>query len=288
MREIAIIGATASGKSAKALQMAEEQDGYILSIDSLSIYREIDILSAKPLKEELERVRHFGVDEIFPNEEFNVNIFIQLYNRAKERAVESDKDLFIVGGTSFYLKTLLTGLSTIPEISEDVQGRTKELLENPQDAWKFLNSRDNLWASRVKSSDRYRLEKALHILFETGKTPSIWFEQNPPQPIISNQIEIWNIDIERQLLRDRILKRTESMLEMGLIDEVKYLLSKYGRDINPAKAIGFKETIDFLDGNISTTEELVQLISTHTAQLAKRQTTFNRTQFRDFNIKSID
>jgi tRNA dimethylallyltransferase len=288
LREIAIIGATASGKSAKALQMAEEQDGYILSIDSLSIYREIDILSAKPLKEELERVRHFGVDEIFPNEEFNVNIFIQLYNRAKERAVESDKDLFIVGGTSFYLKTLLTGLSTIPEISEDVQGRTKELLENPQDAWKFLNSRDNLWASRVKSSDRYRLEKALHILFETGKTPSIWFEQNPPQPIISNQIEIWNIDIERQLLRDRILKRTESMLEMGLIDEVKYLLSKYGRDINPAKAIGFKETIDFLDGNISTTEELVQLISTHTAQLAKRQTTFNRTQFRDFNIKSID
>ena len=285
LKEVAIIGATASGKSALALKQAKESDSYILSIDSLSVYKEIDIVSAKPSKLELKRVKHFGIDEIYPNMKFDVTLFIALYKKVKSEAIKNGKNLIIVGGTSFYLKTLFTGLSKMPEISLKSKENVKDLMLDISTAYEYLRDRDLEYANIIKPTDKYRLEKALDILLETETPPSIWFQENPPKPILNHNIPIVNITIERSSLIKKIENRTNIMIKSGLIDEVKSLVQKYGEEINPIKAIGIRETLAYLNGEIKSIKELSELISIHTRQLAKRQTTFNRTQFK--NLKSI-
>ena len=290
MREIAIIGATASGKSNLAFDMAKREDSYILSIDSLSVYKEIDIVSAKPSKEMLSQIHHFGINEISPNQSFNVVTFIEFYYRAKKIAEEEQKNLIIVGGTSFYLKSLLTGISSLPQISSETTNRRNQLLQDIKSGWEFLYKYDSEYALKIGKNDRYRLEKAIDILLETGETPTVWFQTNRPKPIISNEIDIINISVDRDSLRKKIKNRTEKMFKSGVIDEVAHLINKYGKQIQPIKAIGIKEIVQYLNGEIENIDEVKELITIHTSQLAKRQTTFNRTQFKEFNIieKKID
>ncbi len=120
MKELALIGPTASGKSDLALRLALEHNAYILSLDSLSIYKEINIASAKPSKEELSQVDHFGIDLIYPDEAFSVGIFARLYKEIKLRCEKEEKNLIIVGGSSFYLRTLIQGLSVIPDYTDAI------------------------------------------------------------------------------------------------------------------------------------------------------------------------
>ena len=122
IKQLAIIGPTASGKSDLAIKIALQIDAYILSIDSLIIYKEIDIVSAKPSREELNAVRHFGIDVLNPDDYFSVDIFIDLYQEVLEECKKDSKNLIIVGGTSFYLKSLVQGLSSLPNITNDVKG----------------------------------------------------------------------------------------------------------------------------------------------------------------------
>ncbi len=278
MEQLAIIGPTASGKSALAIEVALKKDAYILSIDSLAIYKEADIVSAKPSKEELASVRHFGIDELFINEYFSVEIFIGLYERVVRQCKEDNRSLVIVGGTSFYLKSLLEGLSVVPSLNEEQQRNLQQRLADPQAAYAFLKAKDPHYMGRIEPNDRYRIEKALHIYEATGMAPSEWFKANPPRPVIK-ELDIYEIAVEKDVLRRRIEKRTQVMLQAGLIDEVCALEQKYTREPNPMKAIGIKETLAYLDGKVDR-RELEELITVHTAQLAKRQRTFNRSQFK--------
>ncbi len=277
MKQLAIIGPTASGKSDLAIKIALKTDAYILSIDSLSIYKEIDIVSAKPSKEELSLVKHFGIDEIYPNEHFSVDIFIELYKKVAKKCKEEKKNLVIVGGTSFYLKSLIEGLSPLPNITKKVQKTVKEKLKSLQEYYDFLLLKDKKYMQKITPNDSYRIEKAALIYEASQLTPTEWFRQNPPKPIIE-ELTIFNIDVSRDILRKRIEQRTQKMLEMGLIDEVCFLEQKYTRKPNAMGSIGVVEVLDYLDGKVNK-EEMLSLISTHTAQLAKRQQTFNRTQF---------
>jgi len=265
---IAIIGPTASGKSDLAIEFALKKGYEILSLDSLSIYKEIDIASAKPSKEELNLVKHYGIDEIYPNEKFDVMKFIEIYEKIK------DKKIIIVGGTSFYLKAMLTGISKMPKISEEIKKEAKKY------NWNFLEKIDKEYALKIKPQDSYRISKAIEIYLATNTPPSLYFKQNPPKPIIKN-IQIYEIAIDRNLLRKRIQLRTEKMFKKGLIDEVAYLESKYRDKRLPAlKAIGIKEVLDYFDGKY-TKDRLKEKIITNTARLAKRQQTFNKTQFKN-------
>ena len=138
----------------------------------------------------------------------------------------------------------------------------------------------------INSNDKYRIEKALLIYKASKLTPSKWFKNNPPKPIIKN-LDIYNIDVEREILRDRIKTRTSKMLEAGILDEVCYLEQKYTRLPNSMGSIGIVEVLEFLDGKV-TQEKMLENISTHTAQLAKRQQTFNRTQFKNITSTPLD
>ena len=277
MKQIAIIGPTASGKSDLAIKIAQQTNSYILSIDSLSIYKEIDIVSAKPSKDELSLVKHFGIDEIYPNQHFSVEIFIQLYKDVVATCKADNKNLIIVGGTSFYLKTLLDGLSVLPDIDEKTSLHVKQKLKSLNECYNFLHSLDKTYMEKISPNDSYRIEKAM-LIYEASKiTPTKWFKQNPPKPIIKN-LDIFNIDVKRDILRKRIELRTSKMFNMGLIDEVAYLEQKYTRKPNAMSSIGIVEVLEYLDNKVSQ-KQMLQNISTHTAQLAKRQQTFNKTQF---------
>lgn len=286
MKQLAIIGPTASGKSDLAIKIAQKIDAYILSIDSLSIYKEIDIVSAKPSKEELAQVKHFGVDLLQPDEYFSVNIFIDLYREVLKSCQRDKKNLIIVGGTSFYLKSLVEGISKLPDISQDIEQTVEKKLKNLQKSYEMLHKIDPQYMQNISPADSYRIEKALLIYEASSITPTEWFKQNPPQPVVSN-LPIFNIDVSRDVLRERIISRTAKMLKIGLIDEVAYLERKYTRLPHAMGSIGIVEVLDFFDGKV-TLEEMLELISTHTAQLAKRQQTFNKTQFKDIKSAQLE
>ena len=280
-KELAVIGTTASGKSALALRLAQEFSAAILSLDSLSVYKEINIASAKPTPDEIALAPHFGIDEIYPNEPFSAGLFFKIYERAKEFAERLDRPLIIVGGSGFYLKAMLSGLT--PEVPKCAVPRNDEIYE-------LARKIDPEFAEKFSQSDSYRLEKWYQIYAFSGAKPSEWLAKNTAAPVIKN-LPIFEILLDTRELRERIVLRTRNMLQAGLLDEAKFLFEKYGDQnfseisapkISPCKplnSIGLKECGRFLRGEILSERELENLISTHTAQLAKRQRTFNRSQF---------
>ncbi|WP_169763571.1 tRNA (adenosine(37)-N6)-dimethylallyltransferase MiaA [Campylobacter mucosalis] len=269
MRELAIIGTTASGKSAVAIELASEFNGVILSLDSLALYKHIDIASAKPSKSELWAVRHFGIDVIEPNDSFSVGAFFEIYKHSKEIAKKENKTLIITGGSGFYLKAMLSGLS--PDVPK---------CDTPDNAqiYDLVTKIDPDFAIKVSQNDTYRLQKWFQIYKFCATKPSKWLKDNTKEPLIKS-LEIYEILWDADELRERIKLRTDQMLDDGLIDEADWLFKRYGKELKPFSSIGLKECMEFFDGKISTKDELRELISTHTAQLAKRQRTFNRSQF---------
>ncbi len=277
MKEIAILGATASGKTGLAIEIAKEVDANILSLDSLSIYKEVDIVSAKPTIQEREGIQHFGIDELYLDENFSVVTFFDMYKKAKEVSLKEGKHLIIVGGTSFYLKSMIDGLSVKLSVSEETKEKIAKQLLDLDSAYINIQKLDSIYAAKISSSDNYRIEKWYEIYYESGKIATEYFTQNEKKSIITD-IPIFDILIEREVLREKIRQRTTLMIEDGLIDEIFYLEKKYGRIPTPMGAIGIKETLLYLDGKIDK-KELHEWITIHTAQLAKRQETFNKSQF---------
>lgn len=302
MQTFAILGGSGSGKTALSLEIASHYDCAILSLDSLSIYQEIDIASAKPSLEERKGIVHFGIDILSPKESQNVYNFIYEYYRAKKFCENHKKHLLIVGGTGFYLKSLIVGLSPAPKLTLleklEIESKIKNL-GNLNEQYRYLHTLDSTYANKIKPQDSYRITRALEIYFTTYMAPSIYFANNPPKPILDSY-KIFEITINRESLKSKISIRTQEMLKRGLLGEVQMLISRYGMQHQWVKSIGIKEALEYLkyqnlldftqnaENNtppkpqsppITSLESLRDSISTHTAQLAKRQTTFNKTQF---------
>ncbi|HIO90166.1 MAG TPA: tRNA (adenosine(37)-N6)-dimethylallyltransferase MiaA [Campylobacterales bacterium] len=277
MKQIAIIGATASGKTALSIEMAQKYDAYILSLDTLSIYKEVDIVSAKPTIDERAGIKHFGIDEIYLDESFSVIEFFKIYERAKQECEAKNKNLIIVGGSSFYLKSLINGLSSNLNISKEVREKSKEKLKNLSEAYSFIKEKDFEYSKKISQSDSYRIEKWYEIFLSQNIVPTKFFLINKKKSLI-NSIKVFNIELSKDKLRDRIKLRTNLMIKNGLIDEVYYLEKRYGRNHIAMRSIGLIETLKYLDGKL-TIRELEEQITLHTIQLAKRQTTFNKSQF---------
>jgi len=277
MIEIALLGATASGKSALAIEVAKEVGANILSLDSLSIYKEVDIVSAKPTLDEREGITHFGIDEITLDEYFSAATFFQLYKKAKETSKAEGKHLIIVGGTSFYLKSMIEGLSSKLTPSKETIQKVEDTCKNLNSAYSFIEKKDSLYAKKISYHDSYRIGKWYETYLESGLIASEYFAKNQKESVLKN-IPVYDIMIDREKLRNRISQRTAIMIELGVINEVFNLEKKYTRVPSPMKAIGIIECLSYLDGKIDK-KELHNLISIHTAQLAKRQETFNKSQF---------
>lgn len=277
MKTIAILGPTASGKTALSIDLALEYDAIILSLDSLSIYTHIDIASAKPPLAERHGIVHFGIDVILPNEHFDVTMFFELYSQAKLYALSHKKNLIIVGGTGFYLKAMMEGLSLRPELSLHVKTVIAQKLLDLESSYALICEHDPLYAQKIASNDRYRIEKWLEIFIATQRTPSDYLHSEK-QPALLKDALLFEIETPKDSLIQRVQKRTRLMFEQGLIEEIFHLEKNYSRAPQCMKAIGIKEVLDYFDG-MYTLKELEEKISTHTLQLAKRQRTFNASQF---------
>lgn len=262
--EFALIGTTASGKTAIANALAKEFKAVILSLDSLCVYKEINIASAKPSPFEIESLNYFGVNLLSVKEHFNVALFMKEYEKAREFAKKNNKILILVGGTSFYLKAMIDGLSE--KIEE------KEIFLSNDEIYKLLKKVDPNF--KIEKNDTYRLKKWMNIYKTTKEVPSEFLARSKKTGVLKD-IAIYELIWEKEFLRKRIEKRTQEMLNSGLIDEAKNLFTHFDNNLKALKSIGLKECKEYLDGKINL-KELELLITTHTAQLAKRQRIFNK------------
>ncbi len=243
----------------------------ILSLDSLCIYRQIDIASAKPSKEQLREIRHFGVNLIYPNEYFSVGEFIKEYAAAQAFAGRSGAPLIITGGSGFYLKAMLSGLAPkVPDFKSEISN---------DEIYTLALRIDPEFAAKLSAADSFRLKKWLSIYKFCGEAPSKFLRENTAPPVISD-IKIFEIEAPKQWLAGRIEVRTKAMFERGLLEEAEFLFARYGSECRALGCIGLKECGQLLRGQISRAQ-CEQLVSLHTVQLAKRQRTFNRSQFAD-------
>jgi len=174
LKQLALIGSTASGKTALAVKLAQKMDAYVLSLDSLAIYKEIDIVSAKPTEEERGGIRHFGIDVLYPNEPFDVTTFATLYQKALQQCHADAKHLVIVGGTSFYLKMLLEGISDIPSIDAMTNEKIARLMIHPDKTYDMLYRHDPTYMKQMNSLKRWCVLIFKHLkrcLFDVGVVP---------------------------------------------------------------------------------------------------------------------
>jgi tRNA dimethylallyltransferase len=273
---IAIVGPTGAGKSDLAMHLARECSGEIVSCDSLQVYRGLDVGSAKASAAERAEVPHHLLDVVDPDQPFSAADYMHLA-RATIREISGRARLpIVVGGTGLYLRALLQGLFPGPSRSEPLRRRFDSLADRfgDQRLWRFLRGVDPAAAGRISPSDRVRVVRALEVFWTTGKSLSA-HHQSGSEPLRGFRTLIVGLDPGREQLRKRIEARTRAMLEQGLLDEVRGLVERYGSDIRPLQAIGYKQVLSELRGQMSECErDIVRA----TLRFAKRQRTWFRHQ----------
>lgn len=262
---IVICGATATGKSALALEIAQKLDTFIISADSRQVYRDFDIGTAKPSLEEQNLVPHYLVDICHPQEMLTV---AQYQSYAQEIMVHSASIPLMVGGTGLYIKSITKGLK-IPPVAPQPQLRSQLNKYSQKERYDFLQKIDPVSCQKIHPHDETRTIRALEVYYVTGKPISTQQGENPPSyPILH-----LGLGCERNYLRERIATRTQQMLAMGLIEETEFLSDKYGIDLPLLNTLGYAEIKQYLRGEISLSEAQ-DLIVIHTCQFAKRQQTW--------------
>lgn len=270
-RLITICGATATGKSGVAVEVADRLKSSILSADSRQVYREFDIGTAKPTKSDRASVPHHLIDICDPTE----TITLAEYQQQAQKII-ADVDfrvsppLLLVGGTGLYIKSIVKGLK-IPRVAPMPELRSQLADLGQSQCYAMLQQVDRPAAEKIHLNDSVRTLRALEVFYVTGRSISEQQGENPPKyPIL--QI---GLDCEMDVLGDRIKQRTEQMLERGWLAEVEYLWKKYGCDLPLLNTLGYQEIKQYLAGDI-TLEEAKQLTILHTRQFAKRQRTWFR------------
>lgn len=297
---ILILGVTASGKSRLAFDLAKSIDGEIISIDSMKVYRRMDIGTAKPSAEARARIIYHLLDVVEPSESFSVASFLDLANHAVEQIKNRNKPVIAVGGTALYIKALLYGLFEGPGNNEKIRAELKQLAEKKgfQNLYHQLQQIDPAAAERIHPNDSKRIIRALEVFHLTGKPISTFqkqWEQNSsekhkPQCSTTGKIDEWTIiglRREKELERKRINSRVKKMIDDGLVDEVKSLLSEEKPLSEQARcAIGYAEIINYINGKTKL-DEAIELIKKNTRRLAKGQRTWFKT-FKNVNWLDIE
>ena len=270
---IVISGATASGKSSVAMQIAKIFNGAIINADSLQIYRDLPILSAQPSAENLIEIEHFLYGILDSKQKISVGIWLKMVAEIVEKIQQENKIPIIVGGNGMYISKLIDGINEIPEIDEKFRLQAQNLYAEIGHE-KFQNNFGN-----SKIIDKQKLLRACEVFLQTGKKIE-FFQQQPKKKLLENQKFIHlNLNPSRQEIYKNCDERFGKMLENNAIKEVENYLKNIG-DLNSPiiNTLGFKEISDFLDKKISC-EEMQKLASQKTRNYAKRQLTWFRHQF---------
>jgi tRNA dimethylallyltransferase len=282
-RMILIFGQTASGKGRLAFELARQIGAEIISIDSMKVYRRMDIGTAKPSTEMRQQVKYYLIDVVEPSEVFSAGKFLQMAHSAIEKIKSAGKPVIAAGGTAMYIKALLYGLFEGPGSDERVREQLKMQIatEGLPALYAELSRVDPLAARRISRNDAKRIIRALEVYRISGEPISGLQQQNWACPY-KGQWKIIGIRSQKADANHRINMRVKRMMEQGLVEEVRSLLAE-DKPLSPQArcAIGYAEIIDCLAGR-SSLDEAVEKIKINTRRFAKGQRTWFKT-FRDVN-----
>ena len=270
---IYITGPTASGKSAVAIELAKLIDTEIISMDSMSIYRRMNIGTAKPTLSEQQGIRHHLIDIREPNEEYSVADYCKDATEIAEKLRSANKTPLFVGGTPLYLKAMIRGFFDGPPGDETVRAKLQRFHESGGNLHARLEAIDSESAQRLHPNDVRRLIRAIEVYEITGK-PISSFQTQFDEPSNQMRQNVFVIYWDRVSLNRRIDMRVDSLFEQGFLDEAKSLFAE-PMSKTAAQAVGYRELFEHFRGKHSL-EEAVELIKIHTHQFAKRQRTWFR------------
>ncbi len=281
-----IAGPTASGKSAVALELAKAVNGAIINADSMQVYRDLRVLTARPSAADLRRAEHHLYGHVDGARYYSVGRWLADVAAILEEVGQRGKRPVIVGGTGLYFKALTEGLAPLPDIPADIRSHWRELAhdEGAATLHQILQQRDPPMAARLGDSDPQRLARALEVLEATGKSLLWWQAQPPSPPLLPLRPEnAFALTPERSVLYRRIDRRFELMLAGGALDEVARLAA---RQLDPGlplmKALGVAELMACQAGKMSRAEAL-EKASTLSRRYAKRQLTWIRSNMMSWN-----
>ena len=274
---IVICGPTASGKTSLSIELAKKINGEIISCDSMQIYKDMDIGTAKPSQEEMQGVKHYLLSIIEPTQRYSVAEYKKDAEKAIEEILAKNKTPIVVGGTGLYVDSLIYGIE-YQNIKLDEQYREKlekrVLEEGLEVLYKEAKKIDEQAIQKISPNDQKRILRILEIYHTTGKTKTQQ-EIESRKNDIKYDYKVFALNMEREKLYERINKRVDIMIEQGLIKEVEELLNKYSQFPTAMQGLGYKEVVEYLQRKI-TKEEMIEKVKRETRRYAKRQITWFR------------
>ena len=275
---IVIAGPTASGKTALSIKLAKELNGEIISCDSMQIYKEMDIGTAKVTKEEAEGIKHYLIDIVSPNERYTVSNFKKDSKNAIKEILNKGKTPIIVGGTGLYVDSLIYEIE-YQDMEFDINYRNElmekaETNEGLKKLYEQAKTIDSKAMEKISSNDKKRIIRVLEIYKATGKTKTE-LEILSRQKEVEYNYKVFVVNMDREKLYNRIDKRVDIMIENGLVEEVEKIYNKYNEFPTAMQGLGYKEVVEYLQGKINK-EEMIEKIKKESRHYAKRQLTWFR------------
>ncbi len=276
---ILVMGPTASGKTTVAVELAQRFNGEIVSVDSVLVYRDMNIGAAKPDAAILSAAPHHLIDIIAPTERYSAATFRRAALAVMARITARGKIPILAGGTMLYFKALLEGMSALPGADPDLRAEID--VRAVRDGWPKLHAQlaelDPVTAARLEPSDAQRIQRALEVCYLTGAPMSRQFGARGANPIPYRVLPIALLPSDRKALHQRIDLRFTAMLDQGLIEEVQQLKQRY--DLQPSlpamRAVGYRQAWEYLDGQFDRNALVARGVAA-SRQLAKRQLTWLR------------
>ena len=274
---IVICGPTASGKTSFSIELAKRINGEIVSCDSMQIYKDMTIGTAKPTIEEMQGIKHYLIEFVSPEERYSVADYKKAAIDAIHTIINKGKVPIVVGGTGLYVEALIYGIE-YPEIEIDLEYRKKleeiEKSEGLEKLYEMASSIDEEAIKKISPNDSKRICRILEIYHSTGKNKTeVEIESRKKGPEFD--FIVFGINMDREKLYERINKRVDIMLDNGLVEEVRNLLNKYKKFPTAMQGLGYKEAKEYINGEI-TKEEMIEKIKMESRRYAKRQLTWFR------------
>ena len=271
-----VLGPTGVGKSQLAVEIAIRFAGEIISADSVQVYRDFNIGTDKISADRRCRIPHHLIDIIADCSQFNAARFLEESQRRCNEIISRGKLPVVCGGTAFYLKTMIRGIFPETKAEPGIRRQLADLADEKGLGflWQRLRRIDPVYAGTISANDRVRIIRALEIEHNTGLPPTAVFAKTST-PFKDFRFIRIGLNLERHELYERINRRIDRMIELGFVDEVKTLMSRYPKSCPPFQAVGYREMVQHLEGEIGF-DRAVELIKQHSRQFAKRQLSWFR------------
>jgi tRNA dimethylallyltransferase len=274
---VVLLGPTASGKTALSLALAKRFTGEIVNCDSVAMYREFDIGTAKPTASERAKAPHHLVDCVEPTAQVTAGGYARQARQVLEEIKRRGHLPILVGGTGLYLRAALEGLFPGPRRSEELRERLRERAAKRGEDYlhRILSRLDPLAAERIHANDAPKLIRAIEVCLASRKKMTELWQSQGREPLRGFRIARLGLDPDRRALYDRINHRAEAMFEAGLIEESQKLIGKYGDGAGPTSSLGYKQAMQFLRGELTREQAVIAAQQAH-RNYAKRQMTWFR------------